>query len=137
MLDSKNKASKEIATASEEGKYKSANNYISQTARNMIINTLKKNEQSMVFSNRRGFARTLKCGDCGYEMKCKNCDNLLSYHKQNNTLKCHYCGYFVSNIKKCSNCESCNLVASRGAGVEQIEDEIHSFCDAKTLIFSI
>ena len=136
MLDSKNKASKEIATASEEGKHKSANNYISQTARNMIINTLKKNEQSMVFINRRGFARTLKCGDCGYEMKCKNCDNLLSYHKQNNTLKCHYCGYFVSNIKKCSNCESCNLVASRGAGVEQIEDEIHSFCDAKTLIFS-
>ena len=135
MLDGQNKAKSAIIDDTD-GRKIPLKNYISQTARDAILNTLKKKEQSMVFINRRGFARTLKCGNCGYEMKCKNCDNLLSYHKQNNTLKCHYCGYFVSNIKKCNNCGSCNLIASRGAGVEQIENEIHSFCDAKTLIFS-
>ena len=111
-------------------------NFISEQARYAIINTLKKGEQSMIFINRRGYSRTLKCEDCGGEMMCKNCDNLLSFHKQENVLKCHYCEYSVKNIKKCLNCNGENLVSSNGAGVEQIEEEIHSFCDAKTLIFS-
>ena len=115
---------------------KKKTNFISEQARCAIINTLKKGEQSMIFINRRGYSRTLKCEDCGSEMMCKNCDNLLSFHKQENVLKCHYCEYSVKDVKKCLNCNGANLVSSNGAGVEQIEEEIHSFCNAKTLIFS-
>lgn len=111
-------------------------NYISQISRDAILNTLKKGEQSMVFINRRGYSRTLKCNNCGYETKCKNCDNFLSYHKQKNSLKCHYCGYSIRDIKKCQMCGSEKLSPNKGVGVEQIEAEIKSFCNAETMLFS-
>ena len=111
-------------------------NFISKQAREAILHTLEKGEQSMIFINRRGYSRTLKCCDCGYETKCQNCDNLLSYHKQKSILKCHYCGYTNTNIHKCMHCGSKNIQPSRGAGVEQIDKELHTFCDAKTLLFS-
>ncbi len=115
---------------------KKKTNYICKKARNSILEALKDGKQSMIFINRRGYSRTLKCTDCGHEITCKNCDNLLSYHKQKEELRCHYCGYTVKNIKNCYKCGSSNLSASYGAGVEQIEEEVHSFCNAKTLIFS-
>ena len=136
LLEAKQMAPITLASAITDKNGDRITNYISQEARDAIVETLKKGEQSMIFINRRGYSRTLKCDDCGYEMACKNCDNLLSYHKQKSALQCHYCGYIVRNVKKCGNCGGTHLSASRGAGVEQIEKEVHSFCDAKTLIFS-
>ena len=135
LLECKNLV-KNISNEIKDKNGEKITNYISKKAREAIIETLKKGQQSMVFINRRGYSRTLKCENCGYEASCKNCDNLLSYHKQKGVLRCHYCGYVVNNVKKCINCGCEKLSASRGAGVEQIEKEIHSFCDAKTLIFS-
>jgi len=109
---------------------------ISQKARDSIIKTYEKGEQSMIFINRRGFSRTLKCEQCGYEFKCENCDNLLSYHKNKNFLKCHYCGYKIDKIEKCDKCNSYDLKPNKGIGVEQVEKEIKTFCNAKTILFS-
>ena len=90
----------------------------------------------MIFINRRGYSRTLKCEMCEYEAKCENCDNFLSYHKSTNSLKCHYCGYKINNIKQCKNCGSTKLSPNKGIGVECVEKEIHEFCNAKTILFS-
>ena len=114
---------------------------ISQEARESILRTKQKGEQSMIFINRRGYSRTLKCDDCGYEANCENCDNLLSYHKNKNFLKCHYCGYKIPNIVACQNCGSKNLQPNKGVGVEQVEKEIQKFAndngiELRTLLFS-
>ena len=116
-------------------------NNIFSKSRESIIKTLQKGEQSMVFINRRGYSRTLKCDECGFEAKCENCDNFLSYHKNKNCLKCHYCGYTINNISICKNCGSKKLSPNKGVGVEQVEKEIKEFCqsiksDLKTLLFS-
>lgn len=114
---------------------------ISKEALESILETKRKGEQSMIFINRRGYSRTLKCEDCGYEASCENCDNLLSYHKNKNFLKCHYCGYKIPNIVACQNCGSKNLQPNKGVGVEQVEKELQRLgCDngieLKTLLFS-
>ncbi len=114
---------------------------LSNISKDAILSTKQKGEQTMIFINRRGYSRTLKCKDCGYEEKCENCNNLLSFHKKTNELKCHYCGYTKHNINSCSNCGSKTLEPYKGAGVEQIQNEIIDFAkekniDLKTMIFS-
>ncbi len=88
--------------------------------------TLEKKEQVILFQNRRGFAPYLTCYNCGWIPKCVNCDVSLSYHKQLNTLRCHYCGYSTEVVSKCADCESTDI-RIRGFGTEKIEEEIKIF----------
>ena len=106
-----------------------------------ILNTKNRNEQTMIFINRRGYSRTLKCKKCGYEAKCENCNNLLSYHRLQNELICHYCGYKIGSVNICKQCNSKELVPNKGAGVEQLQKEIidisiNNKLDLKTILFS-
>ena len=57
---------------------------------------LKDNEQVILFQNRRGYSPMVRCKECGWVPKCENCDVSLTYHKHNNSLVCHYCGYTIS-----------------------------------------
>ena len=96
-----------------------------------IGETLKKKEQVMIFLNRRGFASYLRCPSCGWIGKCKNCDISLSYHKEDNLLKCHYCDAKYAVPTKCPNCGNTNIKHGR-VGTEQIVDELlKNFPDAK------
>lgn len=115
--------------------------YLCESSKNAILTTKNKHEQTMIFINRRGFSRTLRCSNCGYEYKCENCDNLLSYHKKKNELICHYCGFKKYKIDKCECCGCAELNPHKGAGVEQIDTEIKEFFDKnkiniKTILFS-
>ena len=118
------------------------NNYILKIeAFDSIIETYKKGEQSIVFINRRGWSRTLKCENCSFEAKCGNCNNFLSYHKNKNFLQCHYCNFKEYNINNCKNCGSKKLIPNKGIGVEQVEKEIINRAMEKnislnTIIFS-
>ena len=117
------------------------NGYISDIARQAIIETKQKGEQTMVFINRRGYSRTLKCKNCGYEAMCENCDNLLTYHKRKNELKCHYCGFTSQKTDICERCGCNKLEPNKGVGVEQLQQEINDFADKNkielnTLLFS-
>ena len=84
---------------------------------------LNRNEQIILFQNRRGFAPMIECHDCGWVPRCVHCDVSLTYHKQTNKLVCHYCGYTTSVPQNCPECGSQDL-RDRGFGTEKVEDEI-------------
>ena len=88
-----------------------------------IKNAMDNGEQVILFQNRRGFSPALQCCNCGHVPYCKYCNVSLTYHRAENKLVCHYCGY---RIKIPARCPSCNEpdIKNIGSGTEQIEDEI-------------
>ena len=80
-------------------------------------------KQVILFQNRRGFAPMVECRVCGWVPKCEHCDVSLTYHKNQNRMTCHYCGYTYLVPTRCPNCESTDL-KGRGYGTEKIEDQI-------------
>ena len=90
---------------------------------NAMDEALGKNEQIILFQNRRGFSPYVECPECGWIPVCVQCAVNLTWHKSINKLVCHYCGYSSSLPHACGNCGSTGLV-TRGFGTEKIEDEI-------------
>ena len=88
-----------------------------------IRESLKENEQVILFQNRRGFSPILECNTCGHSPQCPNCDVSLTYHSHNNQLRCHYCGYHIAMQHQCMACGS-NEVSTKGFGTEQVETEL-------------
>jgi primosomal protein N' (replication factor Y) len=84
---------------------------------------LGKNEQIILFQNRRGFSPYIECSECGWIPVCIQCAVNLTYHKGIGKLVCHYCGYTTGMPSKCGNCHSSGMV-TKGFGTEKIEDEI-------------
>ena len=90
-----------------------------------INEALKKDEQVILFQNRKGFSQFVQCPDCGDIPKCKHCDVSLTYYKHNDKLVCHYCGYTIDFNHNCCECNS-NKVNTIGYGTEKIEEEVRS-----------
>ncbi len=88
-----------------------------------IEDALNNNEQIILFQNRRGFSPFLECTECGWVPKCKWCDVSLTYHKKINKLICHYCGYSIDSVYRCSVCHQ-PAMETKGFGTEKVEDEI-------------
>lgn len=63
-------------------------------------------KQAILFINRRGFASFMMCRECGYRAKCDDCEVSLVYHKEDNELKCHFCGKRYRALTNCPNCNS-------------------------------
>lgn len=98
-----------------------------------IEETLRRGEQVILLLNRRGYSSVLSCKNCGYVMKCPNCDISLTYHKTNNMLRCHYCGYATNYPKVCPECKE-EALRDLGVGTEKIEEEVKSlFGNSKVL----
>ena len=85
--------------------------------------TLEEKNQVILFQNRRGFSLRIECDHCNYIPQCINCDVSLIYHKNQNILKCHYCGYTTSVPTECPSCHSTDL-KMHGFGTERIEDDL-------------
>ncbi|MCR5784155.1 MAG: primosomal protein N' [Eubacterium sp.] len=97
-----------------------------------IKRALEKEEQVMLFLNRRGMAGFVSCRSCGHVVKCPHCDVSLSYHR-GGILKCHYCGYEEPMINECPKCGS-RAIGSFKAGTQKIEEAVNRmFPKAKTL----
>lgn len=79
--------------------------------------------QTILFLNRRGFSSFVMCRECGYTLKCRNCNITLTYHLNENRLKCHYCGYETKNVDTCPSCKS-KKIRYFGIGTEKLEEEI-------------
>ena len=88
-----------------------------------IRQALERQEQVILFQNRRGFAPMIECRVCGWVPHCQHCDVSLTYHKNLGQLTCHYCGYTYQVPQACPNCGNTNLTG-RGFGTEKIEDQI-------------
>jgi primosomal protein N' (replication factor Y) len=91
--------------------------------------TLGKNEQAILFLNRRGTATYVFCRDCGFVLKCPRCDSPLTYHLKTSersnvpTLLCHHCGYERKKPKKCPQCGGAQI-REYGLGSEKVESEV-------------
>ena len=98
-----------------------------------IRSALDQKRQTILFLNRRGFTHFFRCNSCGFEMKCKNCSVPLTYHKTENRLRCHYCGYSIQPPAQCPECGSLDVGYS-GFGTEFIDAEVKSkFPSAKVM----
>ena len=95
---------------------------ISKPLEDEINKTLAKKHQVILFMNRRGFTHFFRCNQCGFELKCKNCSVPLTYHKVENRLRCHYCGWSTYPPESCPQCGSFDI-GSSGFGTEFIEAE--------------
>ncbi|WP_061995073.1 primosomal protein N' [Clostridium sp. ATCC 25772] len=98
-----------------------------------IEEALSKDEQIILFLNRRGYSTFVSCRSCGYVFKCDRCDISLTYHNNQSSLNCHYCGNKVQKPKICPKCGS-KYVKHFGIGTEQLENQVNKmFPNAKTI----
>lgn len=93
---------------------------ISRVLKSKIEDRLEKGEQTLLFLNRRGFARSLQCLKCGEAIQCPHCSLSLTYHQTEDKLLCHICGYRKIPPKKCESCNDPNIRFS-GFGTQRIE----------------
>lgn len=92
---------------------------------------LRRGEQAMLLLNRRGYTPVLRCLSCGEVLKCPHCEVALSYHKQENCLKCHVCGYSRMLPGHCPTCGA-NDWRSLGMGTQRLEEYVqHCFPQAR------
>lgn len=96
---------------------------ISGPLQQAIAQTLAAGQQVLVFLNRRGFAPTLLCHDCGWLSQCPRCDARMTLHQRHHELRCHHCGHVE---RPPSNCPQCAKVDLRpvGAGTERAEERL-------------
>lgn len=100
------------------------NTILSSRLLEKLDETIKNNNQAILFINRRGFSSYLMCRECSYIPKCTECDANLVYHKDENVLKCHYCGKKFRVLTKCPQCGS-DSIKLGATGTQQIEELIH------------
>ncbi len=105
---------------------------LSDKLKSLIELRLRKQEQIMLFLNRRGYAGFVSCRACGYVVKCPHCDVALSAHR-NGKMVCHYCGHEEPQVRVCPSCGS-RYIGGFKAGTQQIEElVIHQFPGARVL----
>ena len=113
--------------------YKKGNKIISELLKEKILKAINNKEQVMILLNRRGYTTITSCKNCGYTLKCPNCDIPLIYHKYSNNLRCHYCGYAIKKIETCPSCKSKDI-NDTGLGTEKLEQYIKSNIEGSKVI---
>ncbi len=98
-----------------------------------IADTLSRGEQAMIFLNRRGYSSFMICRQCGKVLKCDDCEVSLTLHKEDNRLKCHYCGKQYTVPSRCPDCESESIRYGRD-GTEKIVSELKKLFPSARLL---
>lgn len=93
---------------------------LSERLRMAIEDRLHKKEQTILLLNRRGFARSVQCPDCGHAITCEHCSLPLTYHATENRLICHICGFRAAVPSRCPECRSDNILME-GYGTQKVE----------------
>jgi primosomal protein N' (replication factor Y) len=90
-----------------------------------IAGRLERGEQTILFLNRRGYSTSLMCPKCGFVAECPNCSVSLTYHRQEQRLRCHICGHDQPAPAVCPN-EKCRSAAIRysGLGTQKVEETL-------------
>ncbi len=95
----------------------------SSAFREELRSCLEAGNQAIVFLNRRGYSNTVVCQECGYVAKCKDCDVSLTYHSDENVLKCHYCDARYKMLTACPDCGS-KYIRYGGTGTQRVVSEL-------------
>ncbi len=106
---------------------------LSRALREELTQVLNDNKQAIIFLNRRGYSQTVICTDCGYVAKCENCDVSLTYHSEENCLKCHYCGAKYRMLSACPECGG-NRLRYSGTGTQRVVAELSQLFPAARII---
>ena len=102
-----------------------------------IEENLKQKRQTILFLNRRGYSTFIMCRNCGYTVKCPNCNISMTYHSYERKLKCHYCGHEENIVTVCPECHS-DKIRYFGTGTQKLEQEIYKqFPEASTIRMDI
>ncbi|WP_018921304.1 primosomal protein N' [Salsuginibacillus kocurii] len=96
---------------------------LSQALYEKLKERIARNEQSVLFLNRRGFSTFVMCRNCGFTAECPHCDITLTYHRNQNLLKCHYCAHEEEAASTCPECES-EHIRFFGTGTQRVEEEL-------------
>jgi primosomal protein N' (replication factor Y) len=89
-----------------------------------ITETLEAGDQVILFLNRRGFSTFVHCKRCGHAFRCRQCSVSMTYHRAQDRLLCHYCGYSERVRSDCPKCGAEEAVVRRGLGTEKVADAI-------------
>ena len=127
-----NKKLTSVVLVDMKNEIKKGNKILSQKLIDEINNCLINDNQVILLLNRRGYSTTVTCNECGYVMKCPNCDIPLTYHKTHNKMNCHYCDYSTFKMKKCPECQS-EDIQSFGLGTEKLEEEVKKIFNVNVL----
>ena len=98
---------------------KGNNSAFSSALKEEIEKCLAADKQAILFLNRRGYSQTVICKECGYVAKCDACDVSLTYHRDENALKCHYCGMRYGMLTACPDCGGVKL-SYAGTGTQRV-----------------
>ena len=94
-------------------------------------------EQALLFLNRRGYAPLTLCRTCGHKFQCPNCSAWLVEHRYRRALACHHCGHVERRPDICPQCETPDSLTACGPGVERVAEEAAElFPDARRLVLS-
>lgn len=105
----------------------------SQTLKDEIEHNLQRQEQTILFLNRRGFSTFISCRSCGHVMKCPRCNIALTYHKNRDFLTCHYCGFTQRNPDVCPECGS-RYIRHFGTGTQRVEEELATWFPSASVL---
>jgi primosomal protein N' (replication factor Y) (superfamily II helicase) len=105
----------------ESAKHKGNTTFLSDKLRTALEQRLEKGEQSILFLNRRGFARSLQCPKCGHVCQCPHCAVSLTYHRTDDRLVCHVCGHQAVVPRKCPECKDPAIIL-QGYGTQKVEE---------------
>ncbi len=97
--------------------------YFSRALKYELKECLEKGNQAIIFLNQRGYSKSVICTECGHVQKCSSCDVSLTYHKEDESLLCHYCGAKYKMINACTECGSTRLRYG-GTGTERVVEEL-------------
>ncbi|WP_188454441.1 primosomal protein N' [Virgibacillus oceani] len=95
----------------------------SRSLKDKIEQSMERKEQIVLLLNRRGYSTFVMCRDCGHVKECPHCDIALTYHKNSNQLKCHYCSYEEPMPLNCPECNS-DLIRYFGTGTQRVEESL-------------
>jgi len=96
-----------------------------------ISEHIERGQQALLFINRRGFAPTLICADCGHMAECGRCDSRMTVHRGSNMLSCHHCGTSRSLDTRCTECGGSCIPL--GQGTERIEAALKAHFPTQTV----
>ena len=114
----------EVAIVNMAREFQTGNrSMFSQRLAQTIEDSLQNGEQVILFLNRRGFSSSILCRECGHTLVCEKCSIALTYHKEQQLAKCHYCDYMEPVPKQCPQCGS-RFIRYMGSGTELVEEEV-------------